>query len=124
MLNSPEIDGKYLGSITKDFVLVAHTLKEASYQLRVRNISTHPIFPICKLEQPVGQLLVPKQDMALKWHFYFSFLDEFKQRGLIDDLPAFEQSYKDPDEFCCLFVVDNDFVSFVFVPYPEDLGVA
>lgn len=120
MLNSPEIDGKYLGSVTKDFVLVANTLKEASYQLRVRNISTHPIFPICKLDQPVGQLLIQKEEMALKWNFYFSFLDEFKQRGLIENPDVFEQSYKDPDEFCCLFIVDNDFVNFLFIPYPED----
>ncbi|MGB0522876.1 MAG: hypothetical protein ACPGJS_07940 [Flammeovirgaceae bacterium] len=120
MLNSPDLDGKYLGTITSDFALVAHTLKEASYQLRVRKIAEHPIFPICKIDQPVGQLLVDKHEMALKWNFYFSFLDEFKQRGLVDDLAKFQQNYKDPDEFCCLFVVDNDFVNFIYVPYPED----
>jgi hypothetical protein len=33
---------------------------------------------------------------------------------------GFIAAYKDPDEFCCLFVVDKEFTSFVFIPYPED----
>ena len=120
MLNSHELDGKYLGTITKDFSLTANTLKEASYQLRVRKISEFPIFPICKHEQPVGQLLVDKNELALKWNFYFSFLNEFEQRGLVDEPEKFRETFKDPDEFCCLFVIDNDFVNFLYIPYPED----
>ena len=30
------------------------------------------------------------------------------------------QMDKDPDEFCCLFVVDQQFTNFVFIPFPED----
>jgi len=49
-------------------------------------------------------------------------MDEFIQRELIahDKQDDFIKAYKDPDEFCCLFVVDEDFTSFVFIPYPED----
>ena len=32
----------------------------------------------------------------------------------------FKNTYKDPDEFCCLFVIDKEFTRFVFIPYPED----
>ncbi len=32
--NSPELNGKYLGLISSDFVLVADTLKEAAYQIK------------------------------------------------------------------------------------------
>ncbi len=122
MQNNPEINGKYLGTITADFATVSHTLREAAYQLKVRKISSFPIFPICKVEQPVGQLLIPKEEMALQWNYYFSFLDEFVQRGLIDSerLEAFQVAYKNPDEFCCLFVIDGDFVNFIYIPYPED----
>jgi hypothetical protein len=123
MQNDPELNGKYLGTITADFAAVADTLKEASYQLRVRGISAHPIFPICKEAQPIGQLLIGKAELALQWNYYFSFLDEFLQRGLIDGdrREAFLEAYRDPDEWCCLFVIDGDFVNFVYIPYPEDL---
>lgn len=122
MQNDPELDGKYLGTITKDFLVVAETLKEASYQIRKRGFSEYPIFPISKKDIPIGQLLIAKEDMATTWNYNASYLDEFVQRNLVDakKADAFKQAFKNPDEFCCLFVVDLDFTKFTFIPYPED----
>ena len=122
MQNNHELSGKYLGTITKDFALVSDTLKEAAYQLKVRKISDYPIFPVSKEELGVGQLLVGKTEMAIEWNFNFSFLDEFSQRLLVkpEKLEEFKSVYKDPEEFCCLFVIDEDFQNFIFIPYPED----
>lgn len=120
MNNDPELNGKYLGTISQDFVRVADILKEASYQIRTRGFSDYPVFPICKEEQPVGQLLLGRPRMETNWHYYASFLDEFVQRGLVTDQENFKAAYKDPDEFCCLFVIDTEFTNFVFIPYPED----
>lgn len=122
MENDPELSGKYLGTITRDFIKVADTLKDASYQMRVRGISDFPIFPISRVEIPVGQLLIGLNEWNVQWNYYMSFLDEFVQRKLVDEdkLEEFKEAYKDPEEFCCLFVVDYDFTNFVFVPYPED----
>jgi len=120
--NDPELDGKYLGTITKDFVKVSDTLKEASYQVRSRKFSDYPIFPISKTEQPIGQLLLGKHEMDIEWNYYITYLDEFIQRKLIDEgaVEDFQNAFKDPDEFCCLFVIDKEFTSFVYVPYPND----
>ena len=57
MTNDPELSGKYLGTISSDFVKVADSLKEASYQIRKAGFE-FPIFAICKTDQPVGQLLL------------------------------------------------------------------
>lgn len=122
MHNDPELSGKYLGSITQDFVVVSDTLKEASYQIRKRGFSDYPIFAISKIDLPIGTLLIGKTDLATNWNYNASYLDEFVQREIVasDKQDEFKATYKDPDEFCCLFVVDNDFTNFVFVPYPED----
>ena len=120
MNNDPELNGKYLGTISKDFVVVADTLKEAAYQVRKQGFSDYPIFPIAKVEIPIGQLLISRGEMATHWNYHITYLDEFVQRKLVEDEDAFKKSYKDPDEFCCLFVVDTDFTNFVFIPYPED----
>ncbi|MDN5212822.1 hypothetical protein QQ020_12225 [Fulvivirgaceae bacterium BMA12] len=122
MFNDPELNGKYLGTISKDFAVVSETLKEAAYQIRKRGFSDYPIFPISKVEIPVGQLLIDKRDAALEWNYYTTYLDEFVQRKLIAEelVEEFMASYKNPDEFCCLFVVDKDFTNFVYIPYPED----
>lgn len=120
MHNDPELNGKYLGTISQDFVKVADTLKEASYQVRRRGFSDYPIFPICKEEQPIGKILIDRKSAGTQWNYYITYLDEFVQRELVTREQEFKDAYKDPDEFCCLFVVDKEFTNFVFIPYPED----
>ena len=121
MTNDPELSGKYLGTISTDFVKVADTLKEASYQIRKSGFS-FPIFPISREQQPIGQILIDKTEKGLQWNYFASFLDEFMQRELVakEKEDEFKNAYKDPDEFCCLFVIDNEFTKFVFIPFPED----
>lgn len=122
MHNDPELSGKYLGTISGDFVNVCDTLKEASYQIRKRGISDYPIFPVCKTDQPIGQLIISKDQLDTEWNYFASFMDEFVQRGIIDGdkQASFQETYKDADEFCCLFVIDTEFTNFVYIPYPED----
>jgi hypothetical protein len=120
MHNDPELSGKYLGTISRDFVKVADTIKEASYQVRTRGFSEFPIFPVCKEIQPIGQLLLDRSVTGNEWNYYITYLDEFVQRGLVEKTDDFQKAYKDPDEFCCLFVIDEEFTNFVFIPYPED----
>ena len=121
MFNDPELSGKYLGTISQDFVKVSDIIKDASYQIRKSGFD-FPIFPISKTEIPIGQLLIPKEPMHLEWNYNASFLNEFVQRELVaaDKEEEFKNNYRDPDEFCCLFVVDNEFTSFVYIPFPED----
>ena len=127
MQNDPELNGKYLGKITTDFVKIADTVKEAAYQIKKRGFSDFPIFPVSKTISPIGQLLIGKKDAEasgkdIEWNYNASYLDEFLQRGIIDEgkVEAFMQSFKNIDEFCCLFVVDGDFTKFMFVPYPNE----
>lgn len=120
--NDPELNGKYLGTITKDFVVVSDTLKEAAYQIRKRDISRYPIFVFARQEVPLGGLLVNADELNLEWHVFASYLELFVQQGIIgpEGIADFQATYKDADEFCCLFVLDEAFTKFVFVPYPED----
>ena len=120
--NDPELDGKYLGTVSQDFIKVADYIKEASYQIRKRGFSDFPIFIISKEEIPLGQLLYKKDEVGTNWNYFITYLDEFIQRKIIekDKVDEFKKNYKNPDEFCCLFVIDGEFTKFVFIPYPED----
>jgi len=121
MVNDPELNGKYLGTISSDFVKVSDLLKEASYQIRKSGFE-YPIFPICKVEQPIGQILLEKGKTQNDWIYFVSYLHEFLERGLIspEGENDFKNNFKDPDEYCCLFVVDETFTNFVFIPFPVD----
>lgn len=120
MHNDPELNGKYLGTISSDFIKVADILKETSYMIRKRGYSDYPIFPICKEEIAIGSLLAGKREFGTEWNYYASFLNEFIDRQLVTDEELFKSAWKSPDEFACLFVVDIDFMNFVFIPFPED----
>lgn len=120
--NDPELNGKYLGTVSQDFVKIADNVKEASYQIRKRGFSDYPIFIISKQDIPIGQLLFKKDEIGTIWNYYVTYIDEFIQRKIIskDKADLFMDAYKDPDEFCCLFVIDGDFTNFVYLPYPVD----
>lgn len=121
MVNDPELDGKYLGTISRDFIKVADNLKESSYQIRKAGFQ-FPIFPVAKDTITIGQLLFAKDEMDLEWNYNASYLGEFLERELValEKEESFKASYKDPDEFCCLFVVDREFTKFLYIPYPID----
>lgn len=120
--NDPELNGKYLGTVSQDFVKLADNIKEVSYQIRKRGFSDYPIFIICRVDIPLGQLLYKKEEVGTEWNYYVTYMDEFVQRKIIekDKEEEFKANYKNPDEFCCLFVIDGEFTKFVFIPYPED----
>lgn len=122
MNKNSQLSGKYLGTITSDFVKISDNLKETSYQIRSRKFSKYPIFLMSKTTNPIGQILIKQKEFDNDWNYYASFLDEFIQRNLIDkkNKTHFISVYKDPDEFCCLFVMDDKFNNFVFIPYPND----
>jgi len=122
MNNDPELSGKYLGTISADFAIVSETLKEASYQIRSRDFSECPIFAISKGELPMGPVLIAKEELATTWNYYASYLELFVEQNLVqpEKVEEFKAVYKDPDEFCCLFVVDGKFTNFLFIPYPVD----
>ena len=122
MFNDPELNGKYLGTITQDFAKVSDYLKEASYQIRSRNLSSHPIFVVSKVPTALGVVLLEREKIGSAWNYAASYIGEFMDRKLItsEHEQDFLSTYRNPDEFCCLFVVDQDFTNFVYLPYPED----
>ena len=120
--NDPELNGKYLGTITKDFATASDTIKEASYQIRKREISQYPVFIFARQAVQLGSLLINADEQELQWHVFASYLEILAQQGIVDPekIEDFTSTWKNPDEFCCLLVVDEEFTNFVYIPYPED----
>ena len=125
MHDLPALDGPYLGTLSADFVKVADMLKEASYLIRKQGAYAYPIFAMAPVPLAMGALLIEKNEAGNQWYYYVAYLDALIQCGLIaaDKAAAFQDIYKDPDEFCCLLVVDQAFTHFVYMPYPVDEGV-
>jgi len=120
--NSPDVNRRLLGLVSQDFVKVADHLKEASYQIRKRGFSEFPVFVVTQTTSELGTLLFQAGDLELEWNYKASMMEEFVQRKLIGEnsVDLFKEHYRNPDEFCCIFVVHNDFAGFVYIPYPVD----
>ena len=122
--NSPELNGKYLGLISSDFVLVADALKEAAYQIKKRGFSDFPVFVCSQRPIEIGQMLIGVAELnGNKWNYHASMMEEFVQRKLIaeENVELFVHNFKDVEEYACLFVVDGQFTNFVFIPYPDEI---
>lgn len=121
--NSPELNRKLMGYISEDFIRVSDQLKEASYQIRKRGFSDYPVFILSNSANvEIGALLFAATELTNRYTYRASMMQEFVDRKLIgeESEEAFKESYKDPEEYCCLFALIGDFSGFVFVPYPED----
>ena len=120
--NSPELNRKIMGLVSEDFVKVSDQLKEASYQIRKRGFSDNPIFILSYTEVDLGALLIDVKEMANMYSYRASYMQEFVDRKLIgeESVEAFQENYKNADEYCCLFALIGDFSGFIYVPYPED----
>ena len=122
--NSPDLNGKYLGLISSDFVLVADALKEAAYQIKKRGFSDYPVFVCSQRPIEIGQMLIGVAELnGNKWNYHASMMEEFVQRKLIaeENVELFVQNFKDVEEYACLFVVDGQFTNFVFIPFPDEV---
>ena len=89
MQNDPELNPKYLGKISSDFVKISETIKEASYAIRKQEFSEYPVFAMCQIDQPIGQLLVDIGQIENEWKYFASMMEEFTQRGLIAEEKVF-----------------------------------
>ena len=111
---------QYISQVVSDFARIAHLLEEASYELRRRKLSTYPLFVRCAEATRLGVCLVKAGEHDSLAHYHASSLDELCQVGLVADPSAFKPTYKDPDQYCCLLLVDPDETEFMYLPYPED----
>lgn len=118
------LDGKYLGTISTDFIQVADRLKDVAYIIRERGNYSYPVFIVANNPINLGALLIDKGEMNNEWYYYAAYLEALIEAQVIDPEKAadFKAVYKDPDEFCCLLVIDqaNGFHNFIYMPYPVD----
>ena len=123
--NSPELNKKILGIVSSDFIKVSDQLKDAAYQIKVRGFSNFPIFVVSRTKIEIGVELIEKFVYDNNHLYNATFLDEFVQRNLIgeESVELFKENYRNPDEYCCLFVIEAEFAGFIFIPYPEDEAV-
>ena len=95
------------------------TLKQVALDIRVEGLSEQPIFIAHQHEVSIGEIILDRKELGTEWTIQASTLEEFLSRGIIQESKkdVFLYSYKNPDEFACIFVVVPEGANFVFIPY-------
>lgn len=108
-----------LVSLERDLKFFNDSIREVATDILLEGISTHPIFMAHQHELKIGELILDRNELNTEWSVHASTLEEFIERGIIKPelKERFIGTYKNPNEFMCVFVVTPEGANFVYYPY-------
>jgi hypothetical protein len=108
-----------LQSLKVDLDFYSESIKEISTEMMAEGYTLFPIFIAHQHEVSLGELILDKTELNTNWSINASSLEEFVDRGVIkeDRKVHFEKSFKNANEYMCLFVVVPEGANFVFYPF-------
>jgi hypothetical protein len=111
-----------LVSLENDLKLYAESMHEVAVEIMVEGLSRYPIFVAHQHEVKLGELILDRHDLNTEWSIQASTLEEFVEKGIIKEIlkERFLKSYKNPDDFMCIFVIVPEGANFVYYPYPKE----
>jgi hypothetical protein len=108
-----------LESLRTDVRIVGELMQQFSMHVINEEISSFPIYIAFQGEMTLGRPFLKMDTHQLNWNYNASFLEEFVKRGAIrrDRVEHFKETYGDPEERVCIFVVTALEGGFVFIPF-------
>ncbi len=108
-----------LVSLKKDLEFYKDNLREVAIEIMVEGLSAYPIFVAHQHQVALGEMILDHTELGTSWTIQVSTLEEFVDKGIIQNAKkdTFLQSYKNADDFMCVFVVVPEGANFVYYPY-------
>lgn len=108
-----------LVSLERDLKFFNESIREVAVEIMVEGLSLHPIFIAHQHEIKLGELILDRVELNTAWSIHASTIEEFTERGIIKPelKERFLTTYKNPNDFMCLFVVVPEGANFVYYPY-------
>ncbi|PAW91978.1 hypothetical protein CKK33_00095 [Mucilaginibacter sp. MD40] len=108
-----------LVSLERDLKFFNDSIKEVAVDIMVEGLSATPIFVAHQHEVKLGEVILDRNELNTEWSIHASTIEEFVDRGIIKPelKERFMSSYKNPNEFMCLFVIVPEGANFVYYPY-------
>jgi len=117
--NESEKKDSPLVGLEKDLKFFNESIREVAVEIMVEGLSSYPIFIAHQHELSLGELILDRRDLNTEWSIHASTLEEFVEKGVIKEIlkDRFINSYKNPHDFMCVFVVVPEGANFIFYPY-------
>ncbi|MDN3551408.1 hypothetical protein [Mucilaginibacter aquaedulcis] len=116
----PAADSPLL-SVERDLKIFKESIHEVAVEIMMEGLSSYPIFIAHQHELKLGEVILDRNDLNSEWSIHASTLEEFEERGVIKPelKDRFINSYKNPNEYMCVFVVVPEGANFVYFPYAK-----
>lgn len=110
-----------LVSLERDLKEFKDAIHEVAVEIMVEGLSSYPIFIAHQHELKLGEVILDRNDLNSEWSIHASTFEEFTERGVIKPelKDRFINSYKNPNDFMCVFVVVPEGANFVYFPYKK-----
>ena len=114
----PAADSPLL-SLERDLKIFKDSIHEVAVEIMMEGLSSYPIFIAHQHDLKLGEVILDRNDLNSEWSIHASTLEEFTERGVIkaELKDRFVNSYKNPNEYMCVFVVVPEGANFVYFPY-------
>jgi|APTNR8051073442_1049403.scaffolds.fasta_scaffold31028_2 hypothetical protein len=114
-----EFDEELLRQLGDDLHACREYLRQVSSAMRKGEVSKYPIFVAHSDDVDLGVPIIHKAEMDLNWNFSASHLEDFVNRKIVLEtkVEEFKKAYRDPAQFMCIFLMNNDTGHFVFIPF-------
>jgi hypothetical protein len=111
-----------LQSLETDLRLYSESIREIAVEIMVEGLTSYPIFVAHQHEVALGEMILNKDDLNTEWTIHASTMEEFIEKGIIKKelQQRFIDTYKNPHEFMCVFVIVPEGANFVFFPYGKE----
>jgi hypothetical protein len=111
-----------LVSLEKDLKFFNESIREVAVEIMMEGLSTHPIFIAHQHDLALGEVILDRHDLNTEWSIHASTLEEFLEKGVIKEVlkERFLSTYKNPNDFMCVFVVVPEGANFVYYPYVKE----
>ncbi len=126
LLNEDRNDGQPKGqspliSLEKDLKFFNESIREVALEIIMEGLSEYPIFVAHQHQINLGELILDRHDLNTEWSIHASTMEEFIEKGVIKEIlkERFISSYKNPNEYMCVFVVVPEGANFVYFPYAK-----
>jgi len=106
-------------SLERELKIFKESIHEVAVEIMMEGLSTYPIFIAHQHELKLGEVILDRNELNTDWSIHASTLEEFEERGVIKPelKDRFINSYKNPNDFMCVFVVVPEGANFVYFPY-------
>jgi len=106
-------------SLEKDLKFFNESIREVALEIIMEGLSEYPIFVAHQHQLSLGEVILDRNELNTEWSIHASTLEEFVEKDVIKEIlkERFINSYKNPNEYMCVFVVVPEGANFVYFPY-------